>query len=223
MQAIAYAGLAGYANKTASDFQQPLVEANWGETPAGKGVSYLTDPLAQDTVIAGSGYASLWFKADQDDAHIEVVLSEVTPDGKEFRIQNGLLRAGHRKVDATRSNAFRIEESFTQADYQKLPRGEFTEVRVPIFPVATALRKGSRLRVQINTPGRDLPLWFFETSSFGDDNTQYAIGRGGDRASSILLPTLSPGTVTVPAPRPPCPSLRGQVCRPYTPATNTPG
>jgi predicted acyl esterase len=219
----AAAGPIGYAAAEAYDFQAPTVKANWTNAPDGKGLSYVTEPLAQDTVIAGPGYADLWFKADQDDADIEVVLSEITPDGKEFRIQNGLLRAGDRKVDESRSNQFLIQQTFDKADYQKLPHGELTEVKVPIFPVADPLRKGSRLRVQINTPGRDLPLWFFETSSYGNDNAKYVVARGGDKASSVVLPILPAGTVQIPADRPPCPSLRGQVCRPYEPTTNQPG
>jgi predicted acyl esterase len=217
------AGGIGYAAANAYDFQAPTVKADWTNAPDGKGLSYLTEPLAQDTVIAGPGYADLWFKADQDDADIEVVLSEVHPDGTEFRVQNGLLRAGDRKVDTSRSDQFLIQQSYAAPDYQKLPHGEFTEVKVPIFPVAQPLRAGSRLRLQVNTPGRDLPLWFFETSSYGNDDARYTVSRGGAQASSLVLPVLPAGTVAVPAARPPCPSLRGQVCRTYTPSTNQPG
>lgn len=214
------AGPIGYASGVNYDFQGPMIKFDWTNAPDGKGLSYLTEPLAQDSVIAGSGYADLWFSAQQDDADIEVVLSEVTPDGTEFRIQNGLLRAGDRKVDEKRSNQFLIQETFTKDDYQTLPHGELTEVKVPIFPVATPLRKGSRLRVQINTPGRDLPYWFFETSSFGNDQAEYVVSRGGDKASSVVLPILPAGTVDIPAADRPCPSLRGEVCRPYVPLVN---
>ena len=177
-------------------------------------------PITQDTVIAGPGYADLWFKADQDDADIEVVLSEITPDGKEFRIQNGLLRAGDRKVDESRSNQFLIQETFAKSDYQKLPHGELTEIKVPIFPVAAPLRAGSRLRVQVNTPGRDLPLWFFENPDFGNASAWQTVARTPEQPSAIVLPVLPTAQVPVPAGHPPCPSLRGQVCRPYVATTN---
>lgn len=217
------AGPIGYATGDKYDFQGPTVKFNWTDAPDGKGLSYLTDPLTEDVVIAGPGYADLWFETDQDDVDIEVVLSEVHPDGTEFRIQNGLLRAGDRKVDEKRSNEFLIQQTFTEADYQKMPHGELTEIKVPIFPVAHPLRAGSRLRVQINTPGRDLPYWFFETRSYGNDDARYRVARGGDKASTVVLPVLPVGAVTVPPTRPPCPSLRGQVCRTYTPLANQPG
>ena len=183
----------------------------------------VTAPLTDDTVIAGPGYADLWLRSDAEDANLEVVLSEVQADGNEVRIQNGVLRAGNRKVDTTRSDQFLIQETFAAGDYQKLPQGEAVEVKVPIFPVTHALRKGSRLRVQINTPGRDLPLWFFENNDFGKPDAWNYISRTADKASGVVLPVLPTGSLSVPAGYPPCPSLRGQPCRPYHPLTNTPG
>jgi len=216
-------GLVGYTKVGAWDFIKPTIEADWRNTTPGKGLSYVTAPMTEDTVIAGPGYANLWFKSDADDANIEVVLSEITPDGTEFRIQNGVLRAGNRKVDASRSDEFLIQQTFAEADYEKLPKGQFTEVKVPIFPVAHALRKGSRLRVQINTPGGDLPMWFFENKDDGNPQAREYVSRTPEQASSIVLPLL-PAGVVVPTPAyPPCPSLRGQVCRPYVPLANATG
>lgn len=216
-------GMVGYASKANYNFQTPMVKLPWQDTAPGKGLSYLTEPLAQDTTIAGPGYADLWFKSDATDAGIEVVLSEVTPDGTEFRLQNGLLRAGDRKVDAATSNQFQINETFTKADYQPLPAGRFTEVKVPIFPVSAVLRKGSRLRVQINTPGGDLPYWFFDNPDYGKPNARQYVSRTPTMASSLVLPTLPVGTVTPTPGYAPCPSLRGEVCRPYKVLENQPG
>jgi predicted acyl esterase len=216
-------GLVGYASAGAYDFIKPTVKIDWKNTAPGKGLSYVTEPLAEDTVIAGPGYADLWFKSDADDANIEIVLSEITADGNEFRIQNGVLRAGNRKVDESRSNEFLIQETFAEADYQKLPKGELTEVKVPIFPVAHALRKGSRLRVQINTPGGDLPLWFFENKDDGNKDAHEYVSRSADKPSSVVLPLLPAGIVTPVAGYPPCPSLRGQPCRTYVPLANAAG
>lgn len=217
------AGKVAYAQAGAYDFIAPTVKVDWADTPAGKGLAYLTPPLEQDTVIAGPGYADLWFRSDAEDANIEIVLSEVTPDGNEIRIQTGVIRASDAKVDTARSDEFLIQQTFAQADEQKLVPGKFIEVKVPIFPVAHALRKGSKLRVQINTPGRDLPLWAFDNLDFGQPDAKEIVGRGGDQASSLVLPVLPAGSVPVPADRPPCPSLRGQPCRPYHEMTNAPG
>jgi len=217
------AGPVAYAQSGAYDFISPTVKIDWQDTPAGKGLSYLTSPLEQDTVIAGPGHADLWFSSEAEDADIEIVLSEITPDGTEIRIQNGVIRASDAKVDASRSDDLLIQETFSQADEHKLTPGTATLVKVPIFPVAHALRKGSKLRLQINTPGRDLPLWAFENPDFGKPGAKETVARGGEQASSLVLPVLPAGTVAVPADRPPCPSLRGQPCRPYHELTNAPG
>ena len=216
-------GLVGYTEAGAYDFIEPQIPIDWQPTADGTGLSYLSAPVEQDTVIAGPGYLSLWFGADTPDADVEVVLSEVTPDGNEVRIQNGVLRVGHRKVDEDRSDDFLIEQSYAVGDYEELPAGELTEVKVPIFPVAHVLRPGSQLRVQVNNPGGDLPLWLFENPDYGDPNAVYRVGRGGATPSKLVLPVL-PGVeveqLPIPAERPPCGALRGQPCRTYVPLVN---
>ena len=97
---------------------------------------------------------------------------------------------------------------------------------MPIFPVAHVLRPGSRLRVQVNNPGGDLPLWLFENPDYGNPDATYRVGRGGATPSRLVLPVLPGVTVEaldIPAERPPCGALRGQPCRPYVPLTNTEG
>jgi len=219
----AEAGPIGYAQNGAYDFIRPATTLNfdWTRAADGKGLSYLTAPLASTQVLAGPGYAEVWIATDAGDAPLEIVLSEVTPDGDEIRLQNGIQLAGYRKVDEEHSDEFLVRMRFADGDYESLPRGEFTLVRVPIFSVAHALRAGSRLRVQLNTPGRDLPLWFFENPGSAGD--RYSIGRGGAHASSIMMPVLPQGSLEVPADRPECGVLRGNPCRKFIESRNQPG
>lgn len=218
-------GEVGYAQAGAYDFIKPAVTLNfqWEPTLDGKGLSYLTNPLEEDVVLAGSGTAELWLRSESAEANLEIVLSEVTPDGDEVRIQNGVLNAGFRTVDETRSDGLTTQILYAAENYEPVPVGDWISVQVPIFPVVHPLRAGSQLRVQINTPGGDLPLWFFENLDPGGNDVGYAIGRGGAHASSIVLPVLPAGTVEVPAERPACGALRGQPCRPYVPLVNQPG
>jgi predicted acyl esterase len=218
-------GMIGYAQEGAYDFIKPSVtlDFDWQPTREGKGLSYLTEPLGEDVVIAGSGHADLWLRSESAIAGIELVLSEITPEGDEVRIQNGVLNAGFRTIDTARSDEFTIQVHYDADSYAPVPVNQFIEVQVPIFPVAHPLRAGSRLRVQINTPGGDLPLWFFENPDPGGEDVGYGIGRGGSVASSILLPVLPAGSVEIPAERPICGALRGQPCRPYAALENAPG
>jgi uncharacterized protein len=219
------AGPLGYAAVGAYDFIKPAptLRFDWTSTPAGYGLSYLTEPMTETRVIAGPGYVDLWLATEASDAPIEVVLSEITPDGDEVRVQNGIQLAGYRHIDEQRSDEFLIRPRFGAEDYEPLPPGELVLVRVPVFDVAHALRAGSRLRLQVNTPGRDLPLWFFDNPDPGPGGARYRIARGGMHASALVLPLLPAGSIEVPDPAPACGVLRGQPCRPFVDTTNQPG
>ena len=214
-------GPIGYGNEGGFNFIRPTFDLDivWQHTADGKGLSYLSAPLSEDVIIAGSGHADLWVLSEGSEVPIEIVLSEVTPDGDEIRIQNGVLRAGF-PVDEERSDDLTIHILYDPDAFEAPPMGEYFRLRVPIFPVAHPLRAGSQLRLQINTPGGDLPLWFFENPDPGGDDIGFNIGRGGDIASSIVLPLLPAGTVEIPAERPICGALRGQPCREYVPLEN---
>ena len=164
------------------------LDLDWSYTPEGLGLSYLTAPLDENVVLAGPGYADLWIQTNADDAPIEIVLSEVTPDGNEIRIQTGVQLAGFRKIDEERSGQFLSRLLFGEDDYEPLS-SDLTLVRVPIFDVAHPLRAGSRLRVQINTPGRDLPLWFFDNPEPGTvGNMKSLFAPAALYSSSRILP-----------------------------------
>ncbi|WP_208029274.1 CocE/NonD family hydrolase [Rhabdothermincola sediminis] len=214
------AGSTSYTTAAAHDFIKPLVPSDWTQAPEGASLSYLTAPFSENVVMAGPGYADLWLRTDEPDAHLEVVVSIVQPDGSEYYVQHGLLRASARKVDESRSNQLLIEQSFRARDREPLPAGEWVQVKVPIFPFAQVFRAGSRLRVQVNTPGRDTPLWQFENPPPTRPDPVYEIGRSPEHPSGVVLPTVKAFPVDIPAGFPPCPSLRGQVCRPFVPTKN---
>jgi predicted acyl esterase len=220
----AEAGPIRYSSSGGGSFTAPApdLDLDWSYTPEGLGLSYLTAPLGDDVVLAGPGYADLWIQTSADDAPIEIVLSEVTPDGNEVRIQTGIQLAGFRKIDEDRSGRFLTRLFFGEEDYEPLSN-ELTLVRVPIFDVAHPLRAGSKLRVQINTPGRDLPLWFFDNPDPGPGGANYRVARGGEHASAIVLAVLPAGSLDVPEEHPACGVLRGQPCRPYVEISNSPG
>ncbi|MBX3314355.1 MAG: CocE/NonD family hydrolase [Actinobacteria bacterium] len=207
---------------------------DWRNTADGKGLAYETAPLAEDMVMAGPGYVDLWFRSDGTDAPIEVVLSEVYADpdptddvpAEEVRVQHGLMRAGFRQLDASRSSGLLKQYRYTAADYEPLPAGEFVHLQVPISDVAHPFRAGSRLRLEINTPGADTALWDFVSSEYGA--TANDVSWGGATPSALVLPMLpaSDPSLGIPAQfagqdqHPVCDSLRGQPCRDYARLVN---
>jgi predicted acyl esterase len=177
-----------------------------------------SEPFAADAVMVGTGSADLWIRSTATEADLEVTLSELRPDGKEVFVQNGWLRASHRKTGGD-STALFPRQTHLEADAAPLVPGAWTEVRVAIAGFGHAFRAGSRVRVMIDTPGDSRAAWRFDLAKVPAE-TVHAVAHGSMRPSSIALPLL-PG-VKAPSPLPACPSLRGQPCRMAVSYSNTP-
>jgi uncharacterized protein len=190
---------------------------NWAPVAAGKGLGWVSQPLARDVVIAGPSSLDLHLRSSARDTDLQVTLSEVRPDGNETYVQTGWLRASHRKLDARRSTSIDPVPTHRHRDAAPLPRGRFTLVRVPIWPVAHAFRAGSRIRVTVEATGGDRPRWQFATVDRGRARNTVALG--GRLASKLVLPVVA-GATAQGTPLPPPTALRGEPSRRYTIASN---
>ena len=192
---------------------------DWTRFDDGDALAYITDPFTEPTVLGGPGYAELYVQVPDEDADVQVSVSLVRPDDTEWLITSGLLRLSDRAVADT-STGLQIDRSYAADVAEPMPADGFEAVKVAIPSFAQAFRPGDRLLVSISSPGRNFGAWTFSTS--GDDETPRDVAWGGAQASRLVVGVL-PG-VTVPDAEPwPCPSLRGQACRPYEPVTNTDG
>jgi len=107
--------------------------------------------------------------------------------------------------------------SHLRRDAAPLPRGRFTLVRVPIWPVAHAFRAGSQIRVTVAAPGGDRPRWRFATIDRG--RTRNTVALGGRLASKLVLPVVA-GATAKGTPLPAPTALRGEPNRRYVAASN---
>jgi len=192
----------------------------WLPNPAGTALSYLTAPLSANTVVVGPGALQAWIRSPARDVHLQVTISEVRPDGKEFFVQNGWLRASGRKLDRRKSTLLDPVPTLKKADAAPLPRNGWAEVNVPLYYQGHPYRTGSRIRVTIAAPGGDQPIWEFGEAKPGRP-TPVSLSRSPQRPSRLILPVV--GGIDVPTGLPPCPSLRGQACRDYVPLVNKTG
>jgi predicted acyl esterase len=184
---------------------------SWPNAPEGEQASFTTDPLAQNLNILGSGSLDVWLRSTAPDVDVEITVSEVRPDGQETYIQSGWLRASHRH-EGPGSTALAPFHDHLGSTAAPLPAGQFSRMRVELFPVAHVVRAGSRLRLTIDAPGGSRPFWkFMSLEAPGAVND---IGHSAGRPSHLTLSTVAdPGA---PTPLPPCESLRGQPCREFT-------
>lgn len=208
---VDFFGEAGYELLT------PTWDLDWTTFAEGDVVSYVTDPFEESVVLGGPGYAELHVRVPDGDADVQVTLAIIRPDDTEWHVTSGLLRLSDRK-EADTSTGLRVDRSYAAADAEDMPADEFVPVKVALPSFAQAFRPGDRLRVSVSSPGRDFGAWTFTTN--GDDGTPRDVAWGGDRPSRLVVGVL-PG-IEVPDATWPCPSLRGQACRPYTPVENQP-
>jgi hypothetical protein len=192
---------------------------HWEQSPPGSAVSYLTEPLAENTTVIGAGAVNVWVRSSTPDVDLQATVSEVRPDGKETFVQNGWVRANERKLDAAKSTPLEPVLSLRESDVEAMPPNEFVKVTIPLYYEGHAYRAGSRIRVTISAPNGTQPIWDFEETEPAG-KAQVAIAYSKQDPSDLLLPVV-PG-INVPTGLPPCPGLRGEPCREFVPFTNRP-
>ena len=148
-------------------------------------------PLAEETVVAGSGSVDLFITSNLGDTDLEATITEIRPDGQEVYVQSGWLRASQRALDETESTVLRPVHTHREEDAAPLPDGQFEEVRVELFPFAHVFRAGSRIRLIVDAPGGNRPVWEFDTIAGGE---QVTIAEGPLERRSSCSPSSTRST-----------------------------
>ncbi len=172
-------------------------------------VTFTSEALDEDVILAGSGSVDLWVAADADDVDLEATLTEIRPDGEEQLIQSGWLRASHRTLDEDASTPLRPRHLHTAEARQPLVPGEVTPMRVELFPFAHAFREGSQIRLIIDGPGGNRWRWGFDPIPGEFDVT---VVHDDQHPSTLVLP-VADVDVDLPA-LPDCWTVSSQPCRP---------
>ena len=123
----------------------------------GEGVTFLSEPLEQETEITGPIAAKLWVSSTTEDAYLFLVVRAFTPDLKEVTFQGALdahtpiaqgwLRCSHRKLDPKLTLPYRPYH--THDEEQKLKPGQVYEIDVEVWPTCIVLPKGYRLALSV--------------------------------------------------------------------------
>jgi predicted acyl esterase len=190
----------------------------WAALDPGGALVYDTAPLSDDYLLAGSGSVRLWIGADEEDADLQVTVSEIRPDGQEMYVQSGWLRASHRQLVGPGDDPDMVH-THLETDATALPSGTPTEVLIDILPAGHVFRAGSQIRLTISSPGGDRNLWAFDVLPY--DGTNVYVSLGGDTDSVVQLP-LMPAPEDIADELPICGAQRSQPCRPVVAWANTP-
>ena len=127
----------------------------------GDGLTFLSEPLAQETEITGPLAAKLFISSTTADADLFLVFRVYTADLREIvfdgaidphtPIAQGWLRASHRKLDPALTQPFRPYHTHDQV--QPLQPGVPVEVEVEIWPTCIVVPAGCRLALSVR--GKD--------------------------------------------------------------------
>ncbi len=176
-----------------------------GGTPRwSTGVSFVSEPLSEDMAMAGYMKAGLWVSSTSSDMDVFVSLRVFDAQDREIRYEtlvhpidplhvhpvgHGLLKVSHRKLDGARTTDYWPVQTHLEADHAPLADGEIVQIEVGLYPSTALIRKGCRLRIDIQpyTPA-GLPIRAYDpTYHVGATNTVYT---GPDRPSYIQLPLV---------------------------------
>ena len=175
--------------------------------PDGTAATFTTDPLRKDLAWLGSGSVDLQLASTAPDTDLEVLISEVRPDGNEVYVQRGWLRASHRKLDPARTTETRPYQTHRLEDVELLTPGEPAEMRVELFPTGHVFRAGTQIRIWVEAPAAVSGLWGFASLPAPAQNT---IFHSPAQPSSLALP-IARGVDAPEAPE--CGSVTSQPCR----------
>jgi len=176
-----------------------------GGTPRwSTGISFVSDPLNEDMVLAGYMKVGLWVSSTSNDMDVFVSLRVIDEHDREIRYESlvppidpanihptghGLLKVSHRTIDEARSTEYWPVHTHTKADHQPLEDGEVVAIEVGLNPSSAMIRTGCRLRIDVqpySPPG--LPARAYdETYHVGATNTVYT---GPDHPSYVQLPIV---------------------------------
>ncbi len=212
-------GQATTFNGSTGDLWRGLPALTWNAPTAGDALSYVSDPLATTTVMAGTGRLDMLVGASVPDVDLQVTLSEVRSDGTEYYVQTGWLRASHRKLDRSQSNSLRAVPTHKEVDAAPIPTGRVVPLSVELMPFAHVFHAGSRVRIIIDVPGGSRPFWKFDVLQYPGGAT-VSVRHGGTSHARITLPVIPGLGRSAPVALPPCPGLRGEPCRSYVAFTN---
>ncbi len=175
----------------------PLMGSRQPLDPMPQYLSYTTEALNQDTEVIGPVALFLYAAISSDDADFIVKLKDVSPDGTEFVLSRGWLKASHREVDKEKSRPWQPYHPHTRA--VPIVPGEINEYAIEIRPISNLFRKGHKIKLEIwscdfPSDPTDLTLqWPLWSHLSYDKETSYKIYHTEQYPSHLLLPIMPGG------------------------------
>jgi putative CocE/NonD family hydrolase len=141
---------------------------------------YTTAPLTRDLEVTGPLSVTLWAASDARDTDWHAMLLDVQPDGRAFRVQDGIVRA-------------RFREGFDREVFP--PRGQAVRYTIDLWHTGLVFKAGHRIRVAVASAA--FPKYGRNLNTGGDNNADSTFVAAHQRivhdrshASYITLPVI---------------------------------
>ena len=170
------------------------------------GVSFITEPMKEDLLLAGYMKLGVWVSSTTHDMALHCALRVMDGENevpypiamgestghKMFPVSFGALKVSHRKIDSEKSTEYRPYHTHRQEDYQPLKPGEIVFCEVEIWPTTALIRKDWRLRLDVQPVCNDhMPFGILEViDNSYQKNAVNTIYTGPDHPSYLQLPVV---------------------------------
>ncbi|MES3001841.1 MAG: CocE/NonD family hydrolase [Pseudomonadota bacterium] len=128
------------------------------------GISFVSEPVTEDMTLAGYMKVGLWVESSSADMDVFVSFRVLDAQDREIRYESvvlpvdpihihpvghGLLKVSRRRLDAGRSTEYWPVHTHREQDCAPLKTGEIVPIEVGLNPSTAFIRKGYRLRVDV--------------------------------------------------------------------------
>jgi predicted acyl esterase len=128
----------------------------------GEGVTFKTEPFAEDVKFTGPAMLKLWVRSSTADMDIFATLRLIDPDGRDVTfmgnsnprvpLNEGLLRVSQRAIDPAKSTVYEVYHP--HLDVEPMSPGQLYEVAVNFqYPMSIVVPRGYRLALTLQ--GKD--------------------------------------------------------------------
>jgi putative CocE/NonD family hydrolase len=189
-----------------------FVQMPLAQTRTVQRLRYMTDPLPEDTLIAGPSALHLHASINREDTNWIVILKDVGPDVSvrtaregetsvpadlpERELVRGWLKASHRALDPKRSKPWKPWHPLTKEASKPVAPGEINEYAIEILSTANLFEKGHRICIDITS--MDVPtgtagftnVEYFPYHLCSSKTTLHEIYHSAKYPSCLLLPVI---------------------------------
>ncbi|MFC1910314.1 CocE/NonD family hydrolase, partial [Chloroflexota bacterium] len=173
-----------YTPSSHDGYEEPdtFVQMPMTHTTKVQRLRYMTEPLAEDTLVIGPITLNIYAAIDQEDSSWIVILKDIGPDVSvrtaregerevptnlpERELTRGWLKASHRAVDPVRSKPWKPWHPLTKEAQKPVVLGEINEYAIEIVSTANLFKKDHRICIDITS--LDMP-----TGTAGATNVEY--------------------------------------------------